>query len=214
MAEQQAVLAPQFDSLEQQREARTLGMWVFLATEVLFFGGLFAGYTAYRTLYTADFAAASRHTVLWLGGPNTAVLLCSSLTMALAVRAVRLDHRRALVTCLVLTALLGATFLGLKGLEYYKDYHDHLVPGVNFVFTEADAGHAALFFLFYFFMTGLHAIHLTIAVCLVTILAILSWRGHFAPDDYTPVELIGLFWHFVDIVWVFLLPLLYLIGRY
>jgi cytochrome c oxidase subunit III len=206
-------VAEQFDDLAQQRSAAQLGMWVFLATEVLFFGGLFLGYTIFRTLYPQTFAAASHHTEVVLGGINTAILLFSSTLMALAVRAAELGQRRKLIGLLLATAVLGMIFMTLKGFEYYKDFSDHLVPGINFEWHEANSGQAQIFFWLYFVMTGLHAIHVTVGIFVLLGLALLARSGNFTNGHYTPVEIAGLYWHFVDIVWIFLFPLLYLAGH-
>jgi cytochrome c oxidase subunit III len=210
-------LAHHFESLEQQRDAGRLGMWVFLGTELMVFGGLFTGYAAYRASYPEAFAAASQHLNLLIGGVNTVVLLTSSLTMALAVRAAQIGERRALVTFLLLTALLGTGFMVLKAIEYYEDYRDQLVPGFAFDPLEwrsigVKPEQAALFLLCYYCMTGLHALHLIAGITILLILAVLAGRGAFPRENYAPVELTGLYWHFVDIVWIFLLPLLYLVG--
>ena len=207
------VLAEQFDDIEQQREAATLGMWIFLATEVLFFGGLFLGYTVYRSLYPLTWAAASRHTEIVLGGVNTAILLFSSTLMALAVRASQLERRKALVWLLLGVAAFGIIFLGIKGYEYHEDYVEHLLPGPSFEWHEANPRIAELFFWLYYAMTGLHAIHVTVGVFVMLTLTVLAWRRRFANGNYMPVEVAGLYWHFVDIVWVFLFPLLYLAGH-
>jgi cytochrome c oxidase subunit 3 len=206
-----------FDDLEHQHETTTLGMWVFLATEVLIFGALFTGYAAYRSWYPASFEAASGHLNVLIGGINTVVLLTSSLTMALAVRSAQLGRRRALVALLILTALLGTAFLGLKAVEYYTDYLESLVPGLAFNPEEwrhppVNPAHVQLFLVFYYVMTGLHAVHLTVGIVIIGVLAVMARRSAFSPEHYTPVEMWGLYWHFVDIVWIFLLPLLYLIG--
>jgi cytochrome c oxidase subunit 3 len=206
-----------FDSLEHQREANTFGMWLFLATEVLIFGALFTGYTVYRSRYPESFEDASRHLNLLIGGVNTIVLLTSSLTMALSVQAAQLGRQKTLVICLVLTALLGAAFLALKAVEYYVDYQDRLVPGLAFDPDEwrhgkVNPGHVQLFLVFYYVMTGLHAVHLTIGIAVLIVLAVMAWRGMFSPEHHVAVENWGLYWHFVDVVWIFLLPLLYLIG--
>lgn len=206
------VLAHHFEDLEQQREASTLGMWVFLANEVLFFGALFVAFLAYRALYPAAFAEASRHLNVALAGLNTAVLLCSSLTMALAVHAVQVDERRALLGFLSLTMVLGAIFLGIKGLEYYQEFQEQLIPGLNFAFEGTAPQQAQLFFVLYFTMTGLHALHLAIGIGVVGVMAIRAWGRSVSAGHYMPVELTGLYWHFVDVVWVFLFPLLYLID--
>jgi len=212
-----AYLAHHFDSMEQQREAQLAGMWVFLATEVLVFGALFTGYAAYRIQYPEAFAAASRHLNLLIGGVNTIVLLTSSLTMVLAVYATQAGKRNMQIGCLILTALLGSLFMAFKAVEYYLDYREELVPGLAFrpdewVAMSVNPGPVQLFLAFYYVMTGLHALHLTIGIGLIAIQAVLAARGWFPPENYMPVELAGLYWHFVDIVWIFLLPLLYLVG--
>jgi cytochrome c oxidase subunit 3 len=208
-----------FENLEQQHDANVLGMWVFLSTELLLFGVLFTGYTIYRIQNPASFEAASAHLNWQIAGLNTVVLLTSSLTMALAVRAAQFGRQQALVVLLSLTALLGAAFLGFKALEYHDDYRDGLVPVLNFNAAaeewhhpQVDPNSVQLFLVFYYVMTGLHAVHLTIAIGIMIVLAIAARRGAFTADHYTPVETWGLYWHFVDIVWIFLLPLLYLIG--
>ena len=209
-----AALAHQFDDPEQQVEASTLGMWAFLATEILFFGGLFVGYVVYRLAYPQAFAAASNHLDIALGTVNTAVLIGSSLTMVLAVYSAQFAGRRAQIIFLLATLLLGTIFLGIKGLEYAHKFHEHLVPGAGFRFDDADPRHAAIFFSLYFALTGLHAFHMIIGAGLLLWLTVRAWRGHFSAGYYTPAEMVGLYWHFVDVVWIFLFPLLYLIGRH
>jgi cytochrome c oxidase subunit 3 len=205
--------AMQFDDYEQQHKAASLGMWGFLATEVLFFGGLFTGYTVYRVTYPAAFAEGSRHLYMWIGATNTAVLLISSFFVALAIHAATSGERKAIVRYLILTVLLGVTFLGFKTLEYYLDYRARVIPHFNFNAAEyTQPKHAELFFIFYFIMTALHAIHVTVGVCVLIVMAVLAARGHFTPDRHNGLEMAGLYWHFVDIVWIFLLPLLYLIS--
>ncbi|HEX3817658.1 MAG TPA: cytochrome c oxidase subunit 3 family protein [Chthoniobacterales bacterium] len=208
-----SIVAEQFDDIEQQHEAAKLGMWIFLATEVLFFGGLFLSYTVNRYLNPETFAAASRHTEIVLGGINTAILLFSSTLMALAVRASQLGQRRVLVWLLLATAFFGILFMGVKGFEYYKDYTAHVVPGINFQWHQPNRGAAEMFFWLYYAMTGLHAIHVTVGICVMLVLAVLAQRGRFANGNFMAVEVAGLYWHFVDIVWVFLFPLLYLAGH-
>jgi cytochrome c oxidase subunit 3 len=209
----QAVVARQFDDPLQQRKASDLGMWVFLATEILFFGALFVAYTATRLHDPQAFAIASRLTNLTLGSVNTAVLLTSSLTMALAVRATKLGLRNASIAFLLATAVLGLAFLGIKFTEYYLDWRNHLVPVLDFAHAGPHAGGVENFFYLYFFMTGVHSIHLVIGIVMVLVLAFLARRRDFSPDYFTPVELGGLYWHLVDIVWIFLYPLLYLVAR-
>ena len=208
-----AVLAEQFDDLQQQQEASSLGMWVFLATEVMFFGGLFTAYILYRNFYLPGFETGSRLLNVRIGALNTALLLCSSLTMALAVRAAQFGKKRALITFLLLTLLLGFAFVAVKlGLEWRHDYLEGFAPGVNWTFHGPDWRHIELFFVFYFFMTGIHALHMVIGIGILTVLIIMAGRGRFSPQRYNAVEVAGLYWHFVDIVWIFLYPLLYLIG--
>jgi cytochrome c oxidase subunit 3 len=209
-----AALAHQFDDLAQQREAATLGMWVFLVTEVLFFGGLFLVYSVYRTIYPAAFAAASHELDVMLGSINTVVLITSSLTMALGVRAAQTGQRRLLLIFLIATMVLGATFLGIKSVEYYHKFVEHHVPGPGFVFEAEHARHAQIFFSLYFVMTGLHAVHMIIGLGIMAVMLWWSWRGTITTEYYSPIEISGLYWHFVDIVWIFLFPLLYLIGRH
>jgi cytochrome c oxidase subunit 3 len=201
-----------FDDMEQQAEASTLGMWVFLVTEIMFFGGLFTAYLIYRWAYATGFQEASNHLdVIW-GAVNTAVLICSSLTMALAVRAAQTGERRATVVLLILTMILGSVFLGVKVVEYTDKFTHHLVPGPHFQFPDPWGAKAQLYFSLYFAMTGLHAIHMIIGLGIMTTITIMAAKGRFSPAYYNPVEITGLYWHFVDLVWIFLFPLLYLIG--
>jgi cytochrome c oxidase subunit 3 len=219
--EHSSALAHQFDDLDQQFEASTLGMWTFLVQEIMFFGGLFLGYAVYRMLYPQAFEAASRLLDYKLGAINTAVLICSSLSMALAVRSAQFGRRRALINYLLLTIVLGSVFLGVKVVEYGDKFEHHLVPGPHFMF-EPHGSHAAgvnpqnvqLFFSFYFAMTGMHALHMIIGIGIMAVLVVMAWRGRFSEEYYTPVDIVGLYWHFVDIVWIFLFPLLYLISRH
>lgn len=207
------VIARQFDDPLQQRKASDLGMWVFLATEILFFGALFVAYTATRVHDPQAFAIASRLTNLTLGSINTGVLLTSSLMMALAVRSTKLGLRSASIAFLLATAALGTVFLGIKFTEYYLDWRDHLVPVIDFAHSGPHAGGVETFFYMYFFMTGVHSIHLIIGIVTMLVLAWMAKRRDFSPDYFTPVELGGLYWHLVDIVWIFLYPLLYLVSR-
>lgn len=208
-----AAPAPQFADLRQQEHAAELGMWVFLSTEVLFFGGLLLLYYAYRLGYPAGFAEAGRHTDIVIGTINTAVLLTSSFAVAWAVAAVRDGEGRLAAVLLGVAAVLGALFIGLKAVEYLKEYHEHLVPGVNFAFAGKDANAVELFFVFYFISTGLHAVHLTIGIVALAIMALRTAKGVVTPHRRNAVTVIGLYWHFVDAVWVFLFALIYLPGR-
>ena len=207
-------LAHHFDSLAQQSEATTLGMWVFLVTEVLFFGGLFATYMIYRSWYPDAFAAASHELDVTLGTINTVVLITSSLTMALAVHAAQLGQRKPLMIFLILTMILGAAFLGIKSVEYYHKFAEHHVPGPGFQFEKEHLQHAQIFFSLYFVMTGLHAIHMIVGIGIMLVMLWWSYNGTITEDYGSPIEISGLYWHFVDIVWIFLFPLLYLIGRH
>ena len=207
-------LAHHFDSLAQQSEATTLGMWVFLVTEVLFFGGLFATYMIYRSWYPDAFAAASHELDVTLGTINTVVLITSSLTMALAVHAAQLGQRKALMLFLIATMILGGAFLGIKSVEYYHKFVEHHVPGPTFQFEAEHFRHAQIFFSLYFVMTGLHAVHMIIGIGIMLVMLYWSWNGTITEEYSSPIEISGLYWHFVDIVWIFLFPLLYLIGRH
>ncbi len=219
MATNESPLAHHFADLEQQNEVAVLGMWIFLATELMVFSALFTGYTVYRASYPAEFAAGSGALNIWFAAINTVVLLTSSLTMALAVHGAQLGRRNAVVLCLALTALLGTAFLVIKGFEYHHDYKDFLVPGLAFddeVWRQHEPplnpGKVKLFLLFYYTMTGLHAVHLIIGIVLMIVLTLRAWRGRFTAQSHAPIEVGGLYWHFVDVVWLFLLPLLYMIG--
>jgi cytochrome c oxidase subunit 3 len=205
--------AHHFEDIEQQREASSLGMWAFLVTEVMFFGGVFAAYAVYRMMYPAGFGEASNKLNVLLGATNTAVLICSSLTMALAVRGAQMNRRNQIVRYLALTILLGASFLVIKAFEYSHKFHEHLVPGSSFTFEGLHASAAEIFFSFYFVMTGLHALHMVIGIGLMIVLLWMARRGRFDGERYSTIEIAGLYWHFVDLVWIYLFPLLYLIGR-
>lgn len=203
-----------FDDAEQRYDAASLGMWIFLVTEVMFFGGLFTAYTVYRMRYPEAFAEAGHHLYMWIGAINTAVLLASSWTMVLAVHAVRKDERRSLLRHLTATAALGLVFLVLKAVEYYLDAHDRIVPGLGFREDwKTDTANIQLFFLLYFVMTGLHALHMVVGVGVVLTLAGMAARREGPVVRHAnAVDMGGLYWHFVDIVWIFLFPLLYLVA--
>jgi len=217
LSEAHGVLAHHFDDLDQQRDSAELGMWLFLATEVLFFGGLFLAYTLYRTQNEQAFADASASLNLRLGTINTFVLLTSSLTMALAVHAAQTSQRKKLVQLLTATLVLGVAFLAIKGVEWHEDYVENMIP---FLTTHFHLHHgpnpprpaSALFVNLYFLMTGLHALHMVIGMVIMAIYTLKARVGRFDGLRATPINLLGLYWHFVDIVWVFLFPFLYLIG--
>lgn len=210
-------LREQFETAAQQKDASTLGMWVFLITEIMFFGGMFLAYTVYRSAYPDVFAIASSTLNVYVGAANTVVLLCSSLTMVLAVRAAQLGQQRAIVIFLILTLLLGFVFLGVKAYEWNEKFQEHHVPGPTFHIEEVSPGlqgQAQMFFSLYFAMTGLHALHMVVGAGIMLYLLRKAMQGRFKPDYYTPVDVGGLYWHFVDIIWIFLFPLLYLIDRH
>jgi cytochrome c oxidase subunit 3 len=196
--------------MEQQFEASTLGMWIFLVTEVMFFAGLFMAYLVYRTLYPQAWVDGSHHLNVPMGAINTVVLICSSLTMVLAVRSAQVGSKRGQIGYLMATILLGTTFLVVKYFEYAEKFEHHLVPGPHFDPTLAPQ--QQLFFALYFIMTGIHAAHMVVGIGLMLVILGLAIRGRFTPEYYNPLEISGLYWHFVDIVWIFLFPLLYLLG--
>ncbi len=218
-------LAHHFDNLEQQREAGSLGMWVFLITEIMFFGAMFTGYIIYRTKYAEAFAVGS-HGLNWkYGAFNTVVLICSSLTMALAVYFAQMGSKQMQIVFLVLTMLLGLTFLGVKAIEYHEKYEVGHVPGFGFNWEDKEIPqhvpaqeraplkqNIQMFYWIYFVMTGVHALHMIIGIGAMCFLIYFAWRGRYTPEYHAPIELTGLYWHFVDIVWIFLFPLLYLLG--
>jgi len=204
-----------FYSMEQQLEASILGMWVFLVTEVMFFGGLFMAYLVYRHQSPQGFQEASHHLNIYWGAANTGILIVSSLTMALAVRAAQTSQPvRMQLMWLFSTMFFGVCFLGIKAIEYADKFRDHIVPGPHFQWEGLYPKPAEQFYSLYFAMTGLHALHMIIGLGVMSVIAFMAWRKTFDADYYTPVEVAGLYWHFVDIVWIFLFPLLYLIGRH
>jgi cytochrome c oxidase subunit 3 len=203
----------QYATLPQQHEAAELGMWTFLATEVLFFGGLILAYAVYRFGDPDGFAAAARHTNIIVGTVNTAVLLTSSFLVAWALAVAKLGLGRLAAGLLVAAAALGLLFLGLKGVEYREEFREHLVPALNFQFEAAQARGAELFFVFYFIATGLHALHVGIGLIVLLAIARKAGRGIYSAAYHSPLTAAGLYWHFVDIVWIFLFALIYLPGR-
>jgi len=222
-------LQHQFDTLEQQKESSTLGMWLFLVTEIMFFGGLFLAYVIYRSKYPEAFLLASNSLNVLMGGVNTAVLIGSSLTMALAIWSAQVNWRKGIVIFLLATIALGSTFLVIKGFEYHDKFVENHVPGPSFDFEEEHPSehiqklaardpllqqHTQIFFSLYFIMTGLHATHMVIGIGVLFVLTVFSWRGKYDASYYNPLEMTGLYWHFVDIVWIFLFPLLYLLGAH
>lgn len=206
-------LEPHFTDLEHQSDAALSGMWLFLATELLFFGALFLIYALYRHFHPQGFAEASRHAELWIGTVNTVLLVSSSAVFAYALLCARLGDNPGVFRACLVTALLGALFLGLKGFEWYDDFGKHLFPGPDFAITGPDAGGAQLFYSFYFIATGLHGLHMLIGMGLLAYVAWQARRGTYSPAYVTPVEAVGLYWSFVDIVWLLLYPCIYLAGH-
>ena len=218
-------VAHQFDDAAQQKHAGILGMWTFLATEVLFFGAIFVSYAIFRSAYHTAFTAGTHQLDRVVGLINTCVLLCSSLSMALGVHAAATSRRKALIGWLIVTMIFGTAFLGVKAYEYSTEWHHGLVPvlkweyGADHPFTGHDGTVLAgreidrlkLFFVFYFTMTALHALHMIVGLGVLATLVVMAWRGKFSAAYHNPVEISGLYWHFVDIVWVFLYPMLYLL---
>ncbi len=186
-------------------------MWLFLVTEILLFSGMFVAYTVYRVWHPEVFAEASTELNPWLGGLNTLVLLSSSLTVALSIHAAQTDDRKGLVRNLVFTVLLAGVFMVVKYFEYAHKFHLGIFPGGLYGYEEMAMPYVPLFFSIYFVMTGIHGVHVLIGMGLLSWLAIRAKRGDFDSEYYTPVELCGLYWHIVDIIWIFLFPLMYLI---
>lgn len=233
------VLKHHFDNLEQQHSAERLGMWMFLVTEVLFFSGLFVAYTAYRMWYPDEFKEASSHLILWVAAVNTALLITSSMTMTFAIRCAQLGDRSGLIRNLLITAALGTGFMGFKAYEYTTDYNERLVPGRLFreshvahdiekKAAEHNAGKSAtdpgyenpeprlqrlqIFLCFYYIMTGIHGIHIIVGIGCILWLVQQAYAGKIPRENYSTVEVVSLYWHLVDMIWLFLMPLLYLTG--
>ena len=217
-----------FATVEQQRETASFGMWLFLLTEIMFFGGMFTAYLIYRNWYYPAFVVGSHQLSIVLGTINTAVLICSSFTMAMGVYSAEMKRRTALVGWLLATIVLGFVFLGIKADEYHEKWEKHHVPGLNFSvqdFTHPTDGEekplpldmaqkTQVYFSLYFAMTGMHALHMIIGISILLVLVVKAWGGAYTTGHMTTIENFGLYWHFVDIVWIFLFPLLYLISRH
>jgi len=219
-----------FATVAQQREAASFGMWLFLLTEIMFFGGMFTAYLIYRNWYYPAFVAGSHWMVMWAGTLNTTVLICSSFTMAMGVYSAETRNRKALLRYLTITLLFGLVFLLIKAYEWHDEWEHHHVPGINFSisdFTHPDprypldkplpvdmAEKTQTYFSLYFMLTGVHALHMLVGVSILVVLLFQAWRGAYTTGHMTTIENFGLYWHFVDIVWIFLFPLLYLISRH
>jgi cytochrome c oxidase subunit III len=205
--------AHHFDSADQQFESNRMGVWLFLVTEILFFGGLFCAFAVFRTWYWDGFVEAHHHLDKVMGAINTLVLITSSLTMALAVRSAQTSNQKATHILLVITLLCAGMFLVVKYFEYSHKIHDGLLPGGMFKAEGFEnPAQASIFFAVYFMMTGVHGLHVIIGMGLITWLIIRNKKGHFSSRYYTTVENVGLYWHLVDLVWIYLFPLLYLVG--
>jgi cytochrome c oxidase subunit III len=213
MAPPRIEAAEHFEDLEVQQHAARLGMWAFLSSEMLLFAGLFALYAAYRSMYRDAFHAAALHMSLFLGTVNTFVLLTSSLTVALAVWAVRAGRARLAALLLLATLGLAAVFLVIKGAEYLEHFHHGIYPGFQYyAFAELPQAGAKIFFTLYYFMTGLHALHVVAGMGVLLWCLWHTFRGHFGPERHTGLELGAMYWHLVDLIWIFLWPLLYLVD--
>lgn len=231
MSAREGALYGHFEDIEQQRGAERLGMWMFLATEILFFGGVFLAYTVYRNWYSKDFAAVSSLMNVTIAGINSVILLISSMTITLAIRSCQLGETSSLRRNLFLTAFLGVAFMGFKAYEYSKDYHEGLVPWSSNFGKEVIHGHGhdkpmlevweeegvapervKMFLFFYYAMTGIHGVHLIIGIACVGYLFIRSMRNTMTADKYVAIEVTSLYWHLVDAIWLFIMPLLYLAG--
>lgn len=215
------VLKHHFEDLHQQHASERLGMWMFLATEILFFGGLFGAYTCYRLWYPHEFEYASSHLNRTFATINTVFLITSSLTMTLAIRAAKLGDRASLVRNLLITVALGSAFMVVKGFEYAEDFHEHILPGAasfgghikeGAEAQHLDTGKVRLFLCFYYIMTGIHGIHIIVGLGCILWLVLEAYRGTLPPENYSTVEVVSLYWHLVDAIWLFLMPLLYLAG--
>lgn len=229
-------LAHHFEDRAQQDESHSLGLWVFLATEIMFFGGLFLAFTVYHVMFPEAFGLASGRLAVSWGVINTVILLFSSYTMALAVNSAQTGRQKRLVTCLTLTLLCALGFMVIKAIEWTDKYNHNYIPGPNFQFDvhKADAGHtlppetveamlakdpylerhAQMFFVIYFCLTGLHGIHVSIGIGLIIWILRRARKHEFNPRWNTPVEMVGLYWHLVDLIWIYLFPLIYLIHRH
>jgi len=219
-----------FATFDQQREASNFGMWLFLLTEIMFFGGMFTAYLIYRNWYYPAFVAGSHYMVMWAGTLNTTVLICSSFTMAMGVYSAEMRNRKALLRYLTVTLVLGCIFLGIKAFEWHNEWVEHHVPGLNFSthdFTHIDprypldkplsadmAEKTQMYFSLYFLLTGVHALHMLVGCSILVFLLVQARKGAYTHGNMNTIENFGLYWHFVDIVWIFLFPLLYLISRH
>lgn len=200
-----------FESFGKQEHAGRLGMWLFLASELLLFAALFGLYASYRTMYPEDFQAASEHNDVALGTTNTVVLITSSFTVAWSIHAIRRGRRRVAIACLLATVGFGFVFLALKSVEYAHHITEGILPGAYYSFHELETRGVVLFFTMYYIMTGLHALHVIAGMVFVAYAAFATWRGAITAEHNTLLENAGLYWHLVDLIWIYLWPLLYLL---
>lgn len=209
---QSKYLAHHFTDLEQQSDSAKLGMWLFLLTEILLFGGVFVFYAIYRAWHPEMFMNANEHLDVTLGTINTIVLIVSSLTVALAIRNMQLDQRKECMRNLLITIALAGVFLVIKYFEYSHKIHLGMLPGKFYTFEGIEGTNPHIFFSVYFLLTGIHGLHILIGMSLLTWMFLKVKKGHFSSSYYVPIENVGLYWHLVDLIWIFLFPLLYLIG--
>jgi cytochrome c oxidase subunit 3 len=216
-------LEHQFEDADQQELAATLAMWLFLATEVLLIGPVFIAYLVYRYRWPEAFARGSSELHYWIGFANTGIIMTTSFTMTLGLHAAKLGHNRRVIAFLSATVLLGLCFLAMKGTDYFLEAQDGLVPGINFqTISPEEKGlppaqqhprpaQQRLFMLFFFILTAIHALHMTVAICILLVLIVMTWRGHFSAAYHTPIENAGLYWHFVDCIWIMIFTSMYLL---
>lgn len=205
-------VAHHFDKATTQFDAGRMGVWLFLVTEILLFGGLFCAFAIFRSKYFPSFVEAHHHLDRVMGGINTVVLICSSLTMALGVRSAQKNESGKTTLLLLATLACAAAFLVIKYLEYTHKIHAGLLPGKFFTASGFESGHAGIFFSIYFLMTGIHGLHVVIGMGLITWILLRNMKSEFSSRYYAPVENVGLYWHLVDLIWIYLFPLLYLVG--
>ena len=204
----------QFETADQQRETAKLGMWTFLLTELLLFSGLFLSALVIRVLHPDSVTAVALHLKYWIGATNTAILIFSSFTMSIAIELSRMGRQRWMVRFMLITAALGVVFMLLKAFEYYKDYEEHMMPFLpHWRYELAGDPASRLFTDLYFITTGIHALHLTIGICLVLVMSWLASAKGFLEHHFNRIEIVGLYWHFIDLIWMIVFPTLYLLNR-
>jgi len=205
-------LAHHFHEVEQQKESAKLGMWIFLLTEILLFGGLFVAYSVFRAWNPEMFFDAHKQLNVYMGTLNTFVLISSSVTIALSIRSIQLGDKKRTMQLLFITLLLAAVFLVVKYFEYSHKIHLGQLPGKYYTFEGLEGTNPHVFFSIYFLMTGLHGVHVILGMAAITWILYKTSKGRFSAEYYTPVEMVGLYWHLVDLIWIYLFPLFYLIG--